>query len=150
MQIQGSVVLITGASEGIGAACARVFQARGARLSLVARNGDRLAAVGGPRTLRTAGDVTSEEARRDLVARTLECFGAIDILVNNAGMGLYSPAWNASLPDARKLFELNLFAPLALTALVVPHMQERRRGTVVNISSIAGKVTLPWFTQYSV
>src|SRR5260370_2420725 len=54
------------------------------------------------------------------------------------------------MDDARALFELNLFAPLALTQLVVAGMQERKRGTIVNISSIAGKVTLPWFTLYSV
>jgi uncharacterized protein len=150
MQIQGRVVLITGASEGIGAACVRAFEARGARLSLIARNGEKLAAVGGPDTLRTAGDITSDDTRRHLVARTLEHFGDIDILINNAGIGLYSAAWNAPMADARRLFELNLFAPLALTQLVVPHMQERRRGTLVSISSIAGKVTLPWFTLYSV
>ena len=150
MQIQGKVALITGASGGIGAACARVFEARGARLSIVARNAEKLEAVGGPGTLRTAGDITSEEVRHALVARTVEQFGAIDILVNNAGVGLYAPAWKAPLDDARRLFELNFFAPLALTQLVAPHMRERKRGTIVNISSIAGKVTLPWFTLYSV
>jgi short-subunit dehydrogenase len=150
MQIQGKVVLITGASEGIGAACARVFEARGARLSIVARNRDKLAAVGGPDTLRTAGDITSDEMRESLVARTVKQFGGIDILVNNAGMGLYSPASQVAMADARRLFELNFFAPLALAQLVVPHMRERKRGAIVNVSSIAGKITLPWFTLYSV
>jgi short-subunit dehydrogenase len=150
MQIRDKVVLITGASEGIGAACARVFEARGARLSLVARNPDKLAGVGGADTLRTAGDVTSDETRESVVARTVAQFGAIDILVNNAGMGLYAPASKAPMDDARRLFELNFFAPLALMQLVVPHMLERKRGTIVNVSSIAGKITLPWFTLYSV
>jgi short-subunit dehydrogenase len=150
MQIRDKVVLITGASEGIGAACARVFESRGARLSLVARNPDKLAGVGGAGTLRTAGDVTSDETRESVVARTVAQFGAIDILVNNAGMGLYAPASKAPMADARRLFELNFFAPLALMQLVVPHMLERKRGTIVNVSSIAGKITLPWFTLYSV
>jgi len=150
MRIQGSVVLITGASQGIGAACARVFGSRGARLSLIARNAEKLSRVGGPDALRTSGDITLDETRRNLVARTIEKFGDIDILINNAGMGLYSQAWNAPLDDVRRLFELNFFVPLALTQLVVPYMQERRRGLIVNISSIAGKVTLPWFTLYSV
>ncbi len=150
MQVKGGVVLITGASEGIGAACARAFEARGARLSLVSRNAQKLATVGGPDTLRTAGDITSAETRRNVVARTIGKFGGIDILINNAGMGLYAPAWNAAVPDVRKLFELNLFAPLALTQLVVPGMRQRKRGTIVNIGSIAGKITLPWFTLYSV
>jgi short-subunit dehydrogenase len=150
MQIRDSVVLITGASQGIGAACSRVFQQRGARLSIVARDPERLATTGGPDTLRTAGDITSDEVRRNVVARTMERFGSIDILINNAGMGLYSAASKAPMDEARALFELNLFAPLALTQLVVAGMRERRRGTIVNISSIAGKVTLPWFTLYSV
>jgi short-subunit dehydrogenase len=150
MQIKDRVVLITGASEGIGAACARAFEKRGARLSLVARNSETLAAAGGPDALRTAGDITSDETRRSAVARTIERFGQIDILINNAGMGFYAAAWNASMEDSRRLFDLNLFAPLALTQLVVPYMRERQSGAIVNISSIAGKVTLPWMTLYSV
>ena len=150
MRIQGRVVLITGASEGIGAACAAAFEKRGARLSLISRNAEKLSKVGGPETLRTAGDITSEESRLNVVARTMAHFGDIDILVNNAGMGFYSPAWAAPLPEARALFELNFFAPLALTQLVVPYMRERKRGSIVNVSSVAGKVTLPWFTLYSV
>jgi short-subunit dehydrogenase len=98
----------------------------------------------------TAHEWTSEEAREALVARTVERFGGIDILVNNAGMGLYAPACEAPMADTRRMFELNLFAPLALAQLVTPHMRERKGGTIVNISSIAGKVTLPWLTLYSV
>jgi len=150
MQIHGKVVLITGASEGIGAACARVFEARGAHLSITARNAEKLTTVGGPNTLRIAGDITSDEVQRMAVTRTVERFGGIDILVNNAGMGLYAPAWKASMADTRRMFELNLFAPLALAQLVAPHMRERKAGMIVNISSIGGKVTLPWMTLYSV
>ena len=150
MRIHDRVVLITGASQGIGAACSRLFAQRGARLSIVARDPDKLAMVGGPDTLRTAGDITRDEVRRTVVAKTLERFGSIDILINNAGMGFYSAASTAPMEDARALFELNFFAPLALSQLVVAGMRERRQGTIVNISSIAGKVTLPWFTLYSV
>jgi short-subunit dehydrogenase len=150
MQIRNSVVLITGASQGIGAACAQVFAGRGARLSLVSRDSEKLALVGGPDALRTAGDITSDDVRRTVVTRTIDRFGAIDILINNAGMGFYSAAWNAPMDNTRALFELNLFAPLALSQLVAAGMRERKRGAIVNISSIAGKLTLPWFTLYSV
>jgi short-subunit dehydrogenase len=150
MKIKDRVVLIAGASEGIGAACARAFEKQGARLSLVARNSERLAAVGGPDALRTTGDITSGDIRRNVVARTIERFGQIDILINNAGMGLYSAAGSAPMEDVRRLFELNLFAPLELTQMVIPYMRERKQGAIVNVSSIAGKVTLPWFTLYSV
>ena len=149
MRIDGKAVLITGASEGIGAACAAAFRKRGARLSLIARSAQKLRAVGGPDALITPGDLTVPEIRQAAVAATLDRFGSIDILVNNAGMGLYDPAWSAPLSDARSLFELNFFAPLALTQLVVPHMRARSSGVIVNVSSVAGKVTLPWLTLYS-
>ena len=149
MRIDGKVVLITGASEGIGAACAAAFQKRGARLSLVARSAEKLRAAGGPGAVITPGDLTVPEVRQAAVAATLDRFGAIDILINNAGMGLYDPAWNTPLADARGLFELNFFVPLALTQLVAPHMRRRASGVIVNVSSVAGRVTLPWLTLYS-
>jgi short-subunit dehydrogenase len=97
----------------------------------------------------TAGDLTNAEVRSGLVERTIERFGRIDILINNAGIGLYAPAWKAPIDEAHAMFELNFFAPLAMIQLVTPHMRERRSGMIVNIGSIAGKVTLPWFTLYS-
>ncbi len=150
MQIQNKVVLITGASEGIGAACVSEFRERGANVSITARSEDKLRAVAGADALVTPGDITIPETRRRVVDATLERFGRIDILVNNAGAGLYSPAWSAPEEQVRALFELNLFAPLALVQLVAPHMREQRSGVIVNIGSIAGRITLPWFTLYSV
>ena len=140
--------MITGASEGIGAACARAFARRGARLALTARSREKLAQPGGPDALAIPGDLTDPAVRRQVVEQTLTRFGAIDILVNNAGVGLYAPSWQASLEAARRMFELNFFALLDLTQLVVPHMKERRRGAIVNVSSIAGKVPFPWLTLY--
>jgi short-subunit dehydrogenase len=150
MDIQNKVVIITGASQGIGAACAKVFRGRGARLSLTARSAGKLAAVGADGDVITSGDITVPETRRRVVDATLDRFGRVDILVNNAGAGLYSRAWCANEKETRALFELNLFAPLALTQLVVPHMRRQRSGTIVNVGSIAGRITLPWFTLYSV
>lgn len=149
MKLDGKVVVITGASEGIGAACAEAFRARGARLSLTARSEQRLAVVGGPDALITAGDITQRETRDRVVERTIERFGAIDVLVNNAGMGMYWPSWNPRLEEARQMFELNLFAPLGMIQTVVPHMRRRKSGTIVNVGSIAGKLTVPWLTLYS-
>src|SRR5436189_4886386 len=88
VKIDGKVVLITGASEGIGAACAAEFARHGAKLSLTARNEAGLVRAGGPDALVTAGDLTDPDTRHRVVARTLERFGAIDILINNAGVGL--------------------------------------------------------------
>jgi short-subunit dehydrogenase len=149
MQIDGSVVLITGASQGIGAACAAAFRRRGAKLALLARNEEKLRAVAESDELVLAGDVTDAAFREEAVNRTLATYGAIDVLINNAGTGLYVPAGSASELQVRQLFELNLFAPLAMSRLVIPQMRQRRRGMLVNISSIAGEITLPWFTLYS-
>ncbi|HTP35465.1 MAG TPA: SDR family NAD(P)-dependent oxidoreductase [Candidatus Acidoferrales bacterium] len=150
MRTEGKVILITGGSEGVGAACAAELARYGAHLSLVARSEQGLRRAGGPEALVTAGDLTLEETRRRAVASTLEHYGRIDILINNAGVGLYQPSWEMPLDEARYLMELNLFAPLALTQLVVPHMRERRSGMIVNVGSIGGKVVLPWLTFYSV
>jgi short-subunit dehydrogenase len=145
MKIEGSVVLITGASQGIGAALAAAMRKRGARLALTSRSAEAL----GEDDFRMAGDLTLAEDRRRVVDATLSRYGRIDILVNNAGVGLYVPAWRSPDAETRRMFELNVFAPLELTRLVVPQMRQRRHGLVVNISSIAGQMTLPWFTLYS-
>jgi short-subunit dehydrogenase len=150
MLIKDKVVLITGASEGVGAALAAEFAACGAKLSLVARNEEGLRRAGGSEAAITAGDITQDETRRLAVSRTLDRYGVIDILINNAGIGMYQPSWEMPLEDARYLMELNLFAPLALTQLVVPYMRQRHSGMIVNVGSIAGKVVLPWLTIYSV
>ena len=107
-------------------------------------------ALAGTDALVTAGDITTAGTRRRVVEATLERFGRIDILINNAGVGLYSPAWCAGEAQTRALFELNLFAPLALVQLVAPHMRRQRSGMIVNVGSIASRITLPWFTLYSV
>jgi short-subunit dehydrogenase len=149
MRIERKVVVITGASEGIGAACAAAFRSRGALVSLTARSAEKLAAAAGPDGLATPGDITDPEVRRSVVARTVERFGGIDVLVNNAGRGFYHPAHQASAEDAERLFALNFFAPLDMARLAAAHMRERGGGTIVNVGSIAGRVTLPWMTLYS-
>lgn len=149
MRIDGKVVLITGASEGIGAACAGEFARAGARLSLTARSEAGLARAGGPDALLTPGDITDEATRRRAVERTLERYGRIDVLINNAGIGSYAPTWLAPMDETRRMYEVNFFALLGMIQLVAPHMRERRDGTIVNVGSIGGKMTLPWLTLYS-
>ena len=149
MRIDGKVVLITGASEGIGAACAAEFARAGAKLSLTARSEAGLQRAGGAEPLITPGDLTDAAVRRRVVERTLERYGVIDILINNAGTGFYLPSWSESMEHTRRMMELNFFALLGMTQLVAPHMRERRSGMIVNVGSIAGKLTLPWMTLYS-
>ncbi|MGH9672253.1 MAG: SDR family NAD(P)-dependent oxidoreductase [Bryobacteraceae bacterium] len=149
MEISGKVALITGASEGIGAATAKEFRRRGAKLSLVARSGDKLADVGGTEAVVTAGDLCDHEVRERAVAATLDRFGRIDILVNNAGAGMYAPAWRAPMEPVRAMFDLNVLAAVSMTQLAVAPMRRQGGGIIVNVSSIAGLVPLPWFTLYS-
>jgi short-subunit dehydrogenase len=87
--------------------------------------------------------------RRRIAEGTLAHFGRIDVLINNAGVGLYAPAYEAPMDQVRAMFELNFFAALEMAQLAGVAMRERRSGTIVNVSSIAGLVTLPWFTLYS-
>jgi short-subunit dehydrogenase len=149
MRLDGKVVLITGASEGIGAACAREFAAAGARISLTARSAEGLLRAGGPAALTNPGNLTDEAVRRQVVDRTIERYGAIDVLVNNAGIGIYGASWSDSFQDVRELMELNFFALLGMIQLVAPHMRSRKSGMIVNVGSIAGKIPLPWMTAYS-
>jgi short-subunit dehydrogenase len=149
MRIDGKVTLITGASEGLGAACAAEFARAGALLSLAARSEEGLRRAGGPEALITAGDLTVEETRHAVVERTMERFGRIDILINNAGVGVYRRSWSTPMDEVRRMWELNFFAALGMAQLAVPHMRERGAGTIVNMSSIAGKFTLPWLPLYS-
>jgi len=149
MEIAGKVAIVTGASEGIGAACARLLAERGARLVLAARSEEKLRKVGGPGAVIVAGDLTEAVTRQRLVEQARQAFGQIDILINNAGVGLYQPAWRAPMDQVRWMMELNFFAPLDLIQRVAPVMAEQGRGVIVNVSSIAGKVTLPWMTLYS-
>ena len=149
MRLDGKVVLITGASEGIGAACANALRARGARLSLLARSEQKLQAVARDGDLVIPADLTRPDTRTAAVDQTVRHFGRIDVLLNNAGVGLYIPAHQAPIDEVRRLFELNFFAALELAQRAAEHMKSSGGGTIVNVSSIGGKVTLPWFTIYS-
>jgi short-subunit dehydrogenase len=149
VHIEGKVAIITGASAGIGAACAAEFARAGAKLSLCARSEDGLRRAAGDGALITAGDLTDEAVRRRVVERTIERFGAIDILINNAGVGMYIPSWQAPEEEVRRLVEVNFFALLGMVRLVAPHMRARHSGTIVNVGSIGGKFVLPWLTVYS-
>ena len=148
---EGKVVIITGASEGIGAYLATALIQRGAHVALAARNESRLRIAAGSDTAKTlilGGDLTDPATRASLIARTIERWGRLDVLINNAGRGSYYPPSSAPLDDARALFDLNFFAPLELAQLAIPHLRETR-GTLVNICSIAAQIPLPWLPVYS-
>ena len=140
--LRGKILILTGASEGIGAALVTALRARGATLILVARNEARLRENATPHDLVLAGDLTDEAFRVKLVDLATTRFGKIDGLINNAGRGSYFSSLETPLAEARALFELNFFAPFHLTQLVAQHIRATR-GTIVNVSSIAGQIPLP-------
>jgi short-subunit dehydrogenase len=142
------VVLITGASEGIGAACARIFQKEGAKVSLLALPSPEFQDSVEPHRLVLAGDITDEAFRKTAVQQTMESFGRIDVLINNVGVGLYAPPSLVDMELAKRVFDVNVFSPLALTQLVISHMRAQRSGTIVNIGSVGGRVSLPWAAMY--
>lgn len=154
MQLQGEVAVITGASSGIGAAIARAFAAEGARLVLASRSEEKLAEVA--RTLGTTGgpalvvptEVGKPEQVKRLVERTLAEFGRIDIFVNNAGIGMYTPFERVIWEHFRELWEVNFFGAAYAMREVVPIMRRQGRGTIVNISSVAGRIPLPYLSSY--
>ncbi|MBA4136819.1 MAG: hypothetical protein C0518_05835 [Opitutus sp.] len=152
--LAGQVVIITGASSGIGEATARRLARGGARIVISARRQDRLDALAreldptGANVFAIAGDVTNETDRQRLVRATLEKFSRIDALVNNAGYGTRGPVEIVPVDAIRKNFETNVFSLIALTQLVAPHLRAQRSGTIVNIGSVAGRIARPLSSIY--
>lgn len=151
MDLKDRVVIVTGASEGIGQALARLFAAQGAKLVLAARSEEKLnglaRSLGEENTLVVPTDVTQFDQVDRLVARAAEHFGGIDILVNNAGLGLYGSVEETKWENLRWLWEVNFFGAVRAIQAALPHLR-RRRGAVVNISSVAGKLSLPFMGAY--
>jgi short-subunit dehydrogenase len=144
----GKAILITGASQGIGAACARRLAEHGARVSLTALDQPGFEDFESPDHLVTAGDITSPATRRAAVQRTLDCFGRIDVLINNAGVGQYGYPSQVDTEISKRIFDVNVFSALALAQLAIPYMRAQGSGTIVNIGSVGGQVSLPWAVMY--
>jgi hypothetical protein len=151
MDFRDKTALITGASSGIGRAAARALARQGARLILTARSRERLEQVAREvapaETAVIPADLCDRASLEKLAAEARNRFAAIDILINCAGVGMYVPSFEADPLLLRRLFELNFFAPVDLTARLLPAIP--RGGAVVNISSIGGKVPLAWLSLYS-
>lgn len=141
--------LITGASSGIGAATALWFAARGWRVWGTARDPGRVSEELRRSVRFLAMDVTDDGSVSSGVAQVLAEAGHLDLLVNNAGMGIFGPIEEVPADLVREQFEVNLFGLLRVTRAVVPHMRERRSGRIINLSSLAGLLTIPYQSHYS-
>lgn len=141
--LKNKVVIITGASSGIGAALARAFSQKEAQVSLAARRLENLQEVARDcpnETLTFKCDVTNIKDRQELINQTLNRWKRIDILVNNAGLGMYGDLETSEEKEIRNLFEVNILSIIFLTQMVLPIMRRQAEGLIVNISSVAGLV----------
>ena len=144
-RLQGKVALITGASAGIGQACARALGAEGAHLVLTARRGERLDALrrelereGGQRVVSVLGDAREERTATETVRAATDAFGTVDILVNNTGVGNYKNLVDTSADDYDEMMDTNVRSTFLFTRHVVPVMVAKKQGTILMISSMAG------------
>jgi short-subunit dehydrogenase len=154
MDTRDRVVVVTGASSGIGASAAEAFARKGARVVCVARRADKLAETvrrceqAGGRAIAVAADVADGNTPALVIKETESAFGPIDVLVNNAGLGMALPAATVTMDEVRRVFDVNFFGPVALTLAVLPGMLERRRGSIVNVTSVSGYVPNPGESPY--
>lgn len=155
MQIDGAVVVVTGASDGIGRATARRFAKEGAAVVLAARRRDALAAAleecrrEGAEALAVPTDVADPEAVAELARRTIEEFGRIDVWVNNAAVGIVAPFMETPEEDFRRLLDVNVMGVVHGTRAALGQMLRQGSGVIVNVSSILGEIPVPYASAYS-
>ncbi|XP_031717983.1 dehydrogenase/reductase SDR family member 7B isoform X1 [Anarrhichthys ocellatus] len=164
--LQDAVVVITGASSGLGKECARVFHAAGARLVLCGRDAARLQQVVQELTASstssrpqvctqtyTPSTVVFDLSDTDTVDRAaeeiLKCYGRVDVLINNAGISYRGNILDTHLSVQRDVMETNYFGSIALTQALLPSMVHRRSGHIVVISSVQGKIAIPYRSAYA-
>jgi short-subunit dehydrogenase len=154
MDTAGKVVVITGASMGIGEALAKTFAEHGASVVLLSRDAARAEAarlrIGLPeRTVAFSCDVRNREEIDRVVGLTLHHFQRIDVWINNAGHGLLDSVADMDMAACRELFETNFFGAVEAMQAVIPAMKQQGSGTIINISSVAGHIPLPYHASYS-
>jgi NADP-dependent 3-hydroxy acid dehydrogenase YdfG len=153
--VEGKVVVITGASSGLGEATARHLSAEGATVVLGARRAERIEAIarelGGhgakAATLRT--DVTDHAQVKKLVDLAVERYGRVDVLLNNAGLMPHSPLERLKIEDWDRTIDVNLKGVLYGIAAALPHMKRQKSGHIINVSSVAGHKVRPGGAVYS-
>jgi len=158
MEVKGKVVIVTGASSGIGEATAREFAKEGAKVILAARRVDRLESLareivamgGGAEALVVQADLSKLEDIQSLITKTLEEYGRIDVLVNNAGFGRLDWLENLDpVKDIQSQFDVNVLGVIQTTRQALPIMIKQRSGHVINMCSMAGLVATPTYTIYA-
>jgi NADP-dependent 3-hydroxy acid dehydrogenase YdfG len=153
--IEGKVVVITGASSGLGEAAARLLSERGATVVLGARRVDRLKSLadeltrGGRKALALETDVTDREQVKRLVDTAVRTYGRIDVIVNNAGLMPQSLLESLRVDEWDRMIDVNIKGVLYGIAAALPHMRRQKAGQIINVSSVAGHVVRPGAAVYS-
>ncbi|HEX4338804.1 MAG TPA: SDR family oxidoreductase [Polyangiaceae bacterium] len=151
----GKVVIVTGASSGIGAAAARDFAAEGGDVVLVARSAGPLEETAyairrsGGKATSMPTDVGDPNAARALLDRVAKEHGGIDVLVNNAGVNYRGAVEDRKPEELAQIISVNLTAPIVMSQAVLPYLRKRGAGTIVNVASLAGHVPLPHEATYA-
>ena len=151
MELKNKVVIVTGASSGIGLATARLFSEKGAKVVLVSRSKDKLNAISKnlENSIVVPADLTKEKDIMNMINKAEEYFGRIDILVNNAGRGYDAPVEKTDIETFRYIFNLDVIGPLIAMQNVIPIMRRNKGGHIINISSGTALMYLPNTAAYS-
>jgi NADP-dependent 3-hydroxy acid dehydrogenase YdfG len=153
--IEGKVVVITGASSGLGEATARLLSAQGAMVALGARRADRLQALAeqltrnGGRALALATDVTDRDQVKNLVDAAVRGYGRIDVMINNAGLMPQAPLERLQVDEWDRMIDVNIKGVLYGIAAALPYMKHQKAGHIINVSSVAGHKVKPGATVYA-
>jgi short-subunit dehydrogenase len=151
MEIKNKVAIVTGASQGIGLAVAKLLASKGAKVVLAARSSDTINSMEKelPGSFAVATDMRKTDDIKNMVQRTLDKYGRIDILINNAGQGMYGPIESVDVDGYRDIMELNVYGPLIAIQEVIPHMRRQGGGMILNVSSRVSKNYFPNLGAYA-
>lgn len=151
MDIKNKVIIVTGASQGIGEAAAKELAGRGAKVVLAARSKDKINKLAKtlPDALAVPTDMRKPADIKKLVQKTVQKFGRVDILINNAGQGMFGPLEKSKLADYKKMMDLNVFGVFLAMQAVIPVMRQQGGGMILNVSSGVSKAYYPNLSTYS-